>query len=59
MTSNEILKHITIFDISGNMVKDVNLNVKEKVNIIDIKQLATELYTYGLLKENFQLLNYD
>jgi hypothetical protein len=34
------------------MVKAINLNVKEKVNSVDIKQMAAGLYTYNLLKEN-------
>lgn len=52
INSNEHIKQITIFDISGNMVIVINLNAKEKVNSIDIKQLAAGLYTYNLLKEN-------
>ena len=52
ISSNEGVKQITIFDISGNKVKDINLNAKEKVNNVEIKQLATGLYTYSLLKEN-------
>ena len=33
-------------------MKVINLNAKEKMNSLDIKQLTTGLYTYSILKEN-------